>query len=594
MNKTYRSMCAALWPALVLISTAAVPAAGHAAQDAGAPPVLVEFRAVTDAGTPVVDLKAADVSLKVGGRARDITSLELVQGRGAGMPATPGGGAVAAPFATNVVMSVRGRDLLIVVDEDSLASGRDGPFLDSIRQLVSTLTPDDRLRLLSLRQGGANTVITDQAGGGQAALAGLSGRSTPSETANELVCRTAVALQRLQTVLTGFSGESPPTVIIISAGFGAPPTGGRSTPAPGDSPCPVLRTSDFFDVGTAAQAVHASVFMLYAVDATVSTLSRETLETGVETLAGALGAETIRVAASPQSAMTRIAGAPPAYYLAAFEPEPGERNGSRQRVEVHVAREGVKVRARSDVVMLKAGTPAKAKAPKPDEMLRVPTIYRDLPLRAAGFASRGDSSDKVRLVVLFEPVDSTVKLTAAAVGLYDAKGKLTRWTAEASDLARTPLMAGIIVARGAYRMRVAATDSSGRTGTVDSQVEAQLVEAGPVRLSTMLLGTSAADGTFVPRLQFSTEPGAFGYLEIYGVPKDAAVTVQLEVAPSADAPAVASSDVQLAQGPADDIRIAYSGFAIDAMPPGDYVMRALVRVNNQDVGRAVRTLRKTK
>lgn len=49
-----------------------------------------------------------------------------------------------------------------------------------------------------------------------------------------------------------------------------------------------------------------------------------------------------------------------------------------------------------------------------------------------------------------------------------------------------------------------------------------------------------------------------------------------------------------AQGPADDIRIAYSGFAIDAMPQGDYVMRARVRVNNQDVGRAVRTLRKTR
>ena len=33
--------------------------------------------------------------------------------------------------------------------------------------------------------------------------------------------------------------------------------------------------------------------------------------------------------------------------------------------------------------MLKAGAPANAKAPKPDEMLRVPTTYRDLPLRAA-------------------------------------------------------------------------------------------------------------------------------------------------------------------------------------------------------------------
>lgn len=41
--------------------------------------VLVDFRALDADGHPVLDLKAADLILRVGGRERRVTSLELIR-----------------------------------------------------------------------------------------------------------------------------------------------------------------------------------------------------------------------------------------------------------------------------------------------------------------------------------------------------------------------------------------------------------------------------------------------------------------------------------------------------------------------------------
>ena len=195
--------------------------------------------------------------------------------------------------------------------------------------------------------------------------------------------------------------------------------------------------------------------------------------------------------------------------------------------------------------------------------------------------------------MLLEPEDPATKITAASIGLYDAKGRLTRWTAETADLAARPLLAGIIVAPGTYRMRVAATSRTA-AGTVDTEAQADLSSAGSLTLSALLLGVSGSSG-FSPRMQFtSSDAGAYGYIELYQVPKNAAVTASFELASTADGPAVAEHAVALTEGPRDDVRIAFSGFAIDSMPPGDLVMRAIVSLDGKPIGRAVRTLRKVK
>ena len=224
-------------------------------------------------------------------------------------------------------------------------------------------------------------------------------------------------------------------------------------------------------------------------------------------------------------------------------------------------------------------------------MLRSPLVERDLPLRAAGYASRDSDERKVKIVVLFES-DAGTTLESAMVGLFDSKGKLTaQWTAKTPELARAPVVTALPVPPGTYRIRVAATDAAGRGGTVDAEVNAALTDAAPVKMSALALGT-VVGGAFLPRLQFSTEQVMAGYFEVYGAPKESAVTATLEIAATADGPAEAVFPARVPATPSGGTMPFISGVRIETLAPGDYVVRAVVAVDGKPVARVSRTLRK--
>jgi hypothetical protein len=82
-------------------------------------------------------------------------------------------------------------------------------------------------------------------------------------------------------------------------------------------------------------------------------------------------------------------------------------------------------------------------------------------------------------------------------------------------------------------------------------------------------------------------------MEIYGVPSTASVAVTLEVTPADTRPAVVT--VPAIVKPASDAagaRVVIGVIPIASLPPGDFLVRALVSVDGTAVGRAVRTLRK--
>jgi glycine cleavage system aminomethyltransferase T len=138
---------------------------------------------------------------------------------------------------------------------------------------------------------------------------------------------------------------------------------------------------------------------------------------------------------------------------------------------------------------------------------------------------------------------------------------------------------------------VAATDESGRAGTADYDLEAELASAGPLTLSSMMVGISRGGG-FSPRLQFSDEPVALAYLEIYGQTNGAPVSIALEIATSPNGPAKLSIPGAVAETRSPDRRLATAAIPIGGLPPGDYVIRAVVSMPGQPSGRVVRTIRK--
>jgi hypothetical protein len=107
----------------------------------------------------------------------------------------------------------------------------------------------------------------------------------------------------------------------------------------------------------------------------------------------------------------------------------------------------------------------------------------------------------------------------------------------------------------------------------------------------MMLGISRAGG-FAPRLEFSTEPVALAYLEMYGGTNDTPVTVTFELASSANGPAILTIPGAIEETRDKERRTGTGAIAVGALKPGDYVVRAVVTVAGSGSGRVVQTLRK--
>ena len=562
---------------------ALLPAAAAAQAKAGS--AKIDFRAFGDDGVPVADLKPDEVSLKINGKARTVQSLSLFRAT-AGDRAT-GGGTLPPAYATNTV-GTNGRTIHILIDDDSISPGREGPVREAVRLIASEIGPSDRIGVLTA-QGQPNMRPGSDPTKVRLAVEGLAGRASLNETVMDAQCRTTRVLAAVGSMLA-MTGGTPTTIVIFSGGM-SPPTvkqiaiGSQGANATNDV-CPV-RPEDFNNIGSLASTARADLYLFHLTEGMVNRSTAQ--DAGFESLAGVTGAEFVRLSGSVQPAISRLLRETGAYYVATFEPDASDRSGQPLRVELRATRDKVKVRARPSFELPKAT----AKAAAPRDMLRSAVTHHDLPLRAAGYPSRNPAGDDVMVVALFEGIEADAALAAASVGLFDEKGTLKKqWTAEKNDLAKRPVLAALTAPPGNYRMRVAAVDAAGRSGTADYELKAEVPRADPLKLSALVLGAQQQGGGFAPRLDFAGEPVAIGMLEIYGVPKSGNVTVDLDVATTADGAPLAKAPTTVSPGRADDMRIAFGGFSIATLEPGEYLMRAVVSLDGKPVGKVVRTLRK--
>jgi hypothetical protein len=588
MTAKVRVLCTA-----ALLALAAQSALVHAQKGA---PLRINFRALTEDGQQVGDLKLEELALKINGKPRPILSLSVSQAMPGG--ANEGHAGLPIPYATNTI-AANGRIFYLLIDNDSIAPGREGQMKEAVHQLTTELGPGDMIGLLTT-QGELNIMPTDDITKVKLAVDQMSGKASSAETDSDAQCRTTHVLRDLGTMIA-LTGPTPTTLVIFSGGMSPPenkivnvgarnrtPLGGSSAPANATTDmCPV-RPEDFANAGTLASTANVDLYMFHLTEAMANRSS--TQDAGYESLAGATGAEFVRITGSPQAPIARMLRETVTYYTVTFEPDATEHGGQMLRVDLKSSRDKVRVRARPAVEAPKSSV---AKSAVPRDMLRTAAEYRDLPLRAAAYPAPTAGSDEVTVVALFESIDGA-PISSASVGLFDEKNTLKKqWTAKPEELAKRPTMAALQAPAGAYRVRVAAVDGSGRTGTADYDLQAQIPRADPLRLSALVLGTQGPGG-FTPRLDFKDESVAIGMLQIYGVPKGATLKLDLDVSPTADGAALATADTTIVPARADDQRIAFGGFSIDSLAPGDYLMRAVVSLDGKPVGKVVRTLRKSK
>jgi hypothetical protein len=126
---------------------------------------------------------------------------------------------------------------------------------------------------------------------------------------------------------------------------------------------------------------------------------------------------------------------------------------------------------------------------------------------------------------------------------------------------------------------------------VDSDLRAELVRADPLKLSTLLLGIPV-NGAFGAKLLFGeSDPAVVAYLEVYGAVAGQ-VAASIDLLPSPEGTAIASVPATITASKTGDLRVAYGGFTIRALQPGDYVVRMSVALDGQRVGQVIRTMRK--
>jgi hypothetical protein len=138
---------------------------------------------------------------------------------------------------------------------------------------------------------------------------------------------------------------------------------------------------------------------------------------------------------------------------------------------------------------------------------------------------------------------------------------------------------------------VAAIDTTGRRGSADYEVVAEPVTAGGLTFSTMVLGVSY-ERSFVPKLQFIREPTANGSFEMQGLVPGGTLSVVLELAASEDGPALVRVPGAIVANEKADRRRATGVVPIGQLPPGDYVLRAIVSLDGQPIATLTRILRK--
>jgi len=581
--------------AAVAALAAAPSARAQAPQPATERPALlnIDFVAVGADGTPVADLQASDIELRIGDRLRTVRALRRIAAAPA--PAVAGSQALLPPpFGTNDDVAA-GRRFIVVIDQESFGAGRELLYRNAVEGLIAQLTPADKIMIASLPFGGVTQPFTSDATLIRMAMNRVSGQGARRETGSELACRTRRFLESFEGFLRDAGTRTVPvTVVLFTSGMAAPRRDAPMGLVPGM--CELL-VDQFRRVGTVAGAARTNLYVMHPADVGLGTVAPPTtvggntdigsdnpLE-GIEHLAGVTGAARLSLDAVGTASLLRVARESSGYYVAEVEPVRGEVFGRTRPLVVRMTRPGVTVRARPQITLVESPPPERQTL---NDLLASTAAFGDLRLRAGGFSVR-DTEGRVRVGVLIEPNDPAAPLASIGATLFGDDGRaVARWTAK--DAAEHPILGAMAVAPGSYRLRVAAIDRDGRQGVAEGSIQAGLTQVGALSLGSLMLGVSRS-GTTVLQLQFSSEPTALASFDIYGGLAGLRLSATLEVSRTSDGPALVA--VPLALTRVDESRVVATGVVpVGALPPGDYAVRGTIQLEDGTTGRVSRTLRK--
>ena len=333
------------------------------------------------------------------------------------------------------------------------------------------------------------------------------------------------------------------------------------------------------------------------------------LNDGLGEIAGQSGGGYFNLSTSLDPAFERIARETSASYVVTFEPTEEDRDGKTHNVGVKVGRPGVTIRARKQFT---AG-PASRTTPVATRLSRAlnsPYLPASIPMDLTTYVIRDAEVGGLRVLLAAEIGCGAQAAAEFEVGhiVTDAAGN-----GQGSTVARPEAIvsrgegvrcvyytSAFGVKAGEYAVRAVAMDAGYRAGGVERHLDARLTPAGPLGLSSLVLTDPAVRVNGRMKLVVDGRvggPSVAAYVEMQRMqPASGSETasarpaVQFEVARSEDGQAIVGSVPPIADDTASGAWYAEGTINLASLPPGSYVVRAIVLWNGAIVGRATRSI----
>lgn len=389
---------------------------------------------------------------------------------------------------------------------------------------------------------------------------------------------------RLRDLLTNLRNiDAPKTLILVSQGFYINGDGSRIDALA--SIAAAAQTTIY------AVAVDEGAFVRRRATFT-SAITSDRVERirSLENLSSASRGAFLTLRANGAPVFDRLARELSGYYLLGVATDPEDSDGKPHRIRLEVRRPDATVRARRSFI--KGSDAAAGRTPRQavTAALGAPILAVGLPVRGAAVAFRDTDRSKVQLLVHAEVGAEYVKSQKVAIGVTvtDREGKVVGGQVGETALVPTvaglpsalPFEAGANVSPGDYRIKIAAADGD-RVGSVEWTFHAALFDLDGASSTALVAGGPALPvNLFQPTMHSQVVTGTLhGYFEVYGNDVDAFSTT-FEVASDESSPALITADVAIASVSSD--RAIFSRTVnIEALPPGMYALRAVVRRDGQ-------------
>jgi VWFA-related protein len=604
--------------------------------------VPVDVSVIDGDGRPVSDLTAADFNLTIDGKPRRLASAQFISlaRHAEEAPEVP------LSYSSNA-SALGGRLIAIAIDQANIRAGAGKRAIDAAQRFVAGLNKSDRVALYTIPGAGPLVDFTASRAVVQSLLGKVTGIATPEVGVRGLGVTEVFALdrgdQRVMTEIVDRECGSSRSIeevnlcrrqIEIEAGEVLADVRTRTRDsivglrvllerlALVPSPKTVVLVSEglMLDrdvtqlswVPALAARGQVSLYVLQilppAIDSSNHRVSAtreadiELARQGLGYLAGLARGEVYNVSGPADFAFSRILTELSGYYLLSFYPEAGDRGGQTHSIRVSVpGRSGVTIRARKEFVIdaAKKMTPEEVVA----ETLRSPLLATDVGVKVATYNFWDPAEQKIRIVIATELDRSmnpsgTLSLGYAIVGEKGALAStefVPTLTNPVRDSRFQNYMAAAVVPRGLYSLKLGVVDDAGKKGSIEHTFNADVESAGQVRIGGPLLAARDNDtGPLRPAItgDFSSDV-LHAYLELYSdAPEQLTnASVVVEVAQENVGRTLDSGAVTFQPQTDPRVRVGEASVTIALLPPGDYVVRAVINVFGRKAGQVVRPFR---